>query len=202
MAVFNKTIRVALVLLGLCPALASAELAVDGERLQHAVSTVDDLPDGRARIFLEDRMQAAGLMTWSDARGNLVGEHDGRWPLPPLLVEAPLAAPAAALAAIEVAQSLRDNGSVLRHPLIIRAVNVCRQAQDPAPGDAPAALQLWLTSGGEIGQDGTHSMPAESCAEDSARPALKDEWVAAANALLNALLAADRRAADDQVRRR
>lgn len=202
MAACTKTTCITLLLLGLYPVVASAELAVDSERLRHAVNTVDDLPDGRVRIFLEDRMQAAGLMTWSDARGDLVGEHDGRWPLPPLLVEAPLAAPAAALAAIEVAQSLRDNGSVLRHPLIIRAVNVCRQAPDPAPDDAPAALQLWLTAGGEIGQDGTHSIPAESCTEDSARPAVTDEWVAAANALLNALLAADRRAAGDQVRRR
>ncbi|MEQ8206700.1 MAG: M20/M25/M40 family metallo-hydrolase, partial [Woeseia sp.] len=73
-------------------------------------------------------LQSAGMMTHSDLAGNLVGRLEGKQAWPPLIMGARIdTAPvgdrcvgfAGIMAAVEVARTLHDNGTVLDHPLEI-----------------------------------------------------------------------------------
>lgn len=122
------------------PAIADA-LRVDGGRLNATMERMKTF--GRAEsggsnrvafsthnrdalAYLEGLLQDAGLMTHVDVAGNLVGRHDGRRALPPIVIGSHIdTVPdgghydgmVGVMAAIEVAQTLRDNGTVLDHPL-------------------------------------------------------------------------------------
>lgn len=90
---------------------------------------------------LTRHLQDAGMMTHSDAAGNLIGRLNGRHAWPALVMGSRIDRPsphdlcaglAGAMAAVEVARTLHDNGTVLDHPLeiIVWADSASRMPDD------------------------------------------------------------------------
>ena len=134
-----------LILWVLATATATAQtppVRVQGERISaqlQALSQFGKNPQGgvsrvaysdadvAGRAYVLGLMREAGLSVQTDAAGNLVGRRDGTQPgLQPLLIGSNIDSvpeggnydgDVGALAAIEVAQVLKDRGVTLRHPL-------------------------------------------------------------------------------------
>ena len=134
-----------LILWVLATATATAQtppVRVQGERISahlQALSQFGKNPQGgvsrvaysdadvAGRAYVLGLMREAGLSVQTDAAGNLVGRRDGTQPgLQPLLIGSHIDSvpeggnydgDVGALAAIEVAQVLKDRGVTLRHPL-------------------------------------------------------------------------------------
>ncbi|MCB1845642.1 MAG: M28 family peptidase, partial [Halioglobus sp.] len=148
--------------------------SIDSEHLHASMARMEsfrrEAPDGAEGIaysvssrdalrYLATLMQDAGMMTHIDVAGNLIGRHQGRQSLPPLVLGSHIdtvtngaycSHSAGAIAAIEIASTLHEEGLVLEHPLEIiiwsnsesgtsgsRSINgsiEARAMQQPGPG--------------------------------------------------------------------
>ena len=162
-------------------AVAADEPAVNGDRIQQHITALSKFganPEGgvsrvafsdadiAGRKYVVGLMQEAGLTLRTDAGGNIIGRREGsNAKLPPILIGSHIdSVPSGGnydgdvgvLGAIEVAQTLKERGVRLKHPL---EVVIFADEEGGTVGSfamigrlQPAALDLMTQSGKTIGE--------------------------------------------------